>query len=487
MQHTQQRELPERMSWARAIIFAIGFFFLAAILVGQIPGFIYNEMTNASMAGMERDMLAFAALGIGAFFVINVIMMLFDPKPIISPRLFSGVGAILTIAGLALLLWAVFTHNQYFPAVGTSFAPILGGSFLWFQPQDVDFVMLGTVIFGVGMATIFYSTLAIRELKTKDRRDLGTTTGIRVMIVIGAVLLGAFMLFYTFVDDKGLAIKINSADVAGTQLMIDTAINIVLALAIFMALGAFALRLHYLMRPVRKRTMPTMYVVGINLAQVGALALVVWVLIYPGLAWIHTWPGLGDYLTICARKSEVPGSCFFSPQAGYIVDAILATNSFVLLMAGVWAWKTKRNTVVVSSVTIAAVLAIATLLVHMQPAETLIAMLLCGGSLIMISIWTSVARREFAVVGENNLGCIGQWLVVGCCLFAYIAAFAFFSIPGFHETEPNIPFVAGATVMPPAVNGVPVTTAMDAVVVFLLLGIIAGIHFYFLVRNRYRV
>lgn len=475
------------MSWARAIIFAIGFFFIAAILVGQIPGFIYNEMTNASMAGMERDMLAFAALGLGAFFVITEIVMLFDPKPVISPRLFAGIGAILTVGGLALLLWAVFTHNQYFPATTTSIAPLLGGNFLWFQPGVIDFVMLGTAIFGVGVATIFYSVLAIREARTKDRRDPGTTAGIRVMILIGAVLLGAFMIFYTFVDDAGLAAKINSADVTTTKLYIDTAINIILAVAIFMALGAFALRLHYLMRPVRKRTMPTMYVVGISVAQVGALCLVVWVLIYPGLAWIHSWPGLGDYLTICARKSVVPGTCFFSPQAGYIVDAILSVNSFVLLMVAVWAWKTKRNTVVVASVTIAAMLALATLLVHMQPTEILIAMLICGGALIMVSIWTSVARREFAIVGENNLGCIGQWLVVGCCLFAYIAAFAFFSIPGFHETEPNIPFTAGAVLNPPAVGGAPVTTAMDAVVVFFLLGLIAAIHFYFLVRNRYRV
>ncbi len=99
------------------------------------------------------------------------------------------------------------------------------------------------------------------------------------------------------------------------------------------------------------------------------------------------------------------------------------------MMAAIWAWKGHRNLVIIGGVTITAVLALATLLTHMHPDEVLVAMLLCGGSLVLAVIWTSVARREFALVGEKNLGCLGQWLVLGTCLLIYLAAFAFFSIP----------------------------------------------------------
>ena len=78
------------------------------------------------------------------------------------------------------------------------------------------------------------------------------------------------------------------------------------------------------------------------------------------------------------------------------------------------------------------------------------------------------------MVGEQNLGCLGMWLVVGTCLFIYLAAFAFFSLLNFGEAEtpPNIGFVPGQTA--------------DAFVMFILLGILAGIQFFFLVRNRYK-
>ena len=82
-----------------------------------------------------------------------------------------------------------------------------------------------------------------------------------------------------------------------------------------------------------------------------------------------------------------------------------------------------------------------------------------------------------------------MWLVVGTCLFIYIAAFDFFSLPVFNnETEPNIPFVPGVLIPAPGTSGAPPTPGVaDAVVVFFILGILAAIQFYFLVRNRYKV
>ena len=497
-QAAQQREQSERMSWARAMIFGVGFFFIAAILIGQLPGYIYLQMTASTLTGLEQGSLALAVLCLGGFIVIQVVVMLFDPKPVVPPIVFMVLGAPIAVGGLALLLWAAWTNNQFFPQDTTSWNPVLGGKVLWFPAQSVDFLMLGSVILGVGVAMVFYGQLARREARNPaDRSDRGTTPAIRAMLAIAVVLLGLFLVFYAFIDDQGLANMINPQDPNTAHFIIDAVINSLLGIAIFCTLGAFALRLHYLMRPVRKRTMSRLYLVGIFIAQFGAGFLVVWFVVYPAIAWIHSWSfiGLGNYLTICARNTAVPQSCAFSQQAGYIIDTFITTNFFVLLMAAIWAWNKKRNLVIVGSVTITAVLALATLVTHMHSEELLIALLLCGGALVLATIWTNVARREFAIVGEKNLGCIGMWLVIGTCLFIYLAAFAFFSlpsaasgnIPGFEETETNVPFVPGLAIPIHPGPGQPlISSAADSVVMFVVLGVLAGIQFYFLVRNRYK-
>jgi hypothetical protein len=168
------------------------------------------------------------------------------------------------------------------------------------------------------------------------------------------------------------------------------------------------------------------------------------------------------------------------------VGSIVTVNSFVLLAAAIWAWKTKRNLVVIGSVTIVVLLSLVTLLTHIEydpnhPYQATIALMLTGGGLILATIWTSVARREFAVIGEKSLGCLGMWLVGGTCFFIYIAAFAFFSIPGFHETETNITFIPGLLINS---GGKP---AFDAIMTLIVIGGLAAIQFYFLIRNRYRV
>ncbi len=501
MQQAQQRAngsgVPmqaERISWARAMIFAVGFFFISAILIGQLPGYIYLQMTASSLVGLEQGFLALAVVCFASFIVVQVVVMLFDPKPIVPPIIFSVLGAPLALVGLAIILAAAFTNNQYFPGANVKWASVLGGNVLWFPPQSVDLIMLGAVIMAVGVAMVFFSVLALRDQRNPDRSDPGTTPAIRALISIGITMLVVFMLFYTFVTPQSLASVVYPqcpainptkgcpGPITGL-VIVNTIFNIFLGIAIYCTLGAFALRLHYLMRPVRKRTMSGLYMVGISLAQVGLVFLLVWFVVYPAIAWIHSWTliGLGNYLTVCARSSSVPQSCAFSQQAGYIIDAVVTTTFFVLLMAAIFVWRKMRNLVVIGSLTITAVLALATLVVHMHPDEIFIAALLCGGGLVLAAIWTSVARREFAVVGENNLGCIGQWLVVGTCLFIYIAAFAFFSIPGFRETEPNIPFVPGAGLNAGIHNSV------NAIVVIVIIGLLAGVQFYFLVRNRYRV
>ena len=485
MQQAQQRTNgsvapapTERISWARAMIFAAGFFFLAALLIGQIPGYINLAMTASSLVGFEQGILALAVVCLAGFMVIQIVVMLFDPKPVIPAIVLSVLGIPIAIAGLAIILWASYTNNQYFPAQNVTWNPLLGGNVLWFPPFSFDLIMLGVAIMGVGVTLVFFSILALREQRNPDRSDAGTTPAVRAMISIGITFLIVFMLFYMLVSPQSFASS------HGLSLAVaNTIYNVFLGIAVICTLGAFALRFHYLLRPVRKRTMSGLYLVGISLAQVGVIFLLAWFLVYPAIAWIHTWTfvGLGSYLTICGRATSVPQSCSFSQQAGYIINAVVTTNFFILFMAGIAVWKGRRNLVVVSSLTITAVIALATLLVHMHPDEIFIAELLTGGMLVLAVIWTSVARREFAVVGERNLGCVGQWLIVGTCLLIYIASFAFFSIPGFRETEPNIPSTPG-TGFNAGISG-----GAHAIVVFIVIGILAAIQFYFLVRNRYRV
>ncbi|MBA2287742.1 MAG: hypothetical protein H0W02_19895 [Ktedonobacteraceae bacterium] len=504
MQRVQAREVPERISWARAMIFGVGFFFIAAILIGQLPSYISLQMTAASLVGTEQGFLALGLICLAGFVVVQVIVLLFDPKPVVPPIIFAGLGPLLFLAGLALLLWSVLTvhvstigkqtiysNNQYFPQAGFTWNSLLSGSFLWLHNEAIDFVTVATVVMGVGAALLFYGFLALREQNNPDRSDPGTTGVIRLLIAIATVMLIAYMIFLTFVDTKALANAIYPACPLATSptcgpitglFIVNMIFAIFLSVAVLCTLWAFALRLHYLMRPVRSRTMSALYAVGVNLAPIGAIFLLLWLLIYPAIDWIHSWSliGLGDYLTVCGKLTDIPGSCAFSQDGGYIIDTIVTSNFFLLLMAAIWAWKSNRNLVVIGSVVVTAVLALATLVVHLHPDEALYGFLLCGGALILATIWTSVARREFAIVGERNLGCIGMWLVVGTCLLIYLAAFAFFSIPGFRESAPNVPFVPGLSL--PGKGSMP-----DAVVAVAILGTLAALQFYFLVRNRYKV
>ncbi|MBE3558864.1 MAG: hypothetical protein IMW89_06520 [Ktedonobacteraceae bacterium] len=499
-QQLQQRGQPEQISWARAIIFGVGFFFITAMLIGQIPGYIFTEMIAPSLDTLERALLTLALLLLGGFVLIQVIVLLFDPKPLVPPIIFTVLGAILTIGGLALTVWANFTGcdakhptcNQYFPYAETNWNSLLGGKFLWFQAGAVDFVAIGLIILGVGLGMIFYSVLATREQRNPDRRDLGTTPAIRSMLIAGTVLLVVFLVFYTYYNDKGLAAVLFPHNEVWGLKILQLILAIVLGAAIFLTLGAFALRLHYLMRPVRKRTMSALYLVGaLGLAQLGVISLIAWAVVYPLLAWIHTWTfiGLNEYLTVCSKPALIPASCSFSEKSGYIVDTLITSGLVVLLFGAIAFWKKNRNLVIIGGFVTVTVIAMATLLLHTGPDQLLVGMLLCGAMLVLATIWTSVARREFAVVGENKLGCIGQWLVVGTCLFIYLGAFAFFSIPDwFPENGPNVPFVSGLIIPAPAQPGQPPNVGQnDALIMLVIMAILAGVQFYFLARNRYKV
>src|SRR5947207_2743474 len=90
MQQATRREAPERISWARALIYAVGFFFISAILIGQLPGYIYLQMTASTLQGLEQGSLALAVTCLGIFTIISVVVMLFDPMPIVALVLFTA-------------------------------------------------------------------------------------------------------------------------------------------------------------------------------------------------------------------------------------------------------------------------------------------------------------------------------------------------------------------------------------------------------------
>src|SRR5215469_11950624 len=106
MQQVQQHPvgLPqgtEKMSWARAMIFAVGFFFIAAILIGQLPSTVYAYMTASTLSNFEQLCLGVGVVCIASFVVVQVIMLLFDPKPLVPPSFFVGMGVLLALGGLA--------------------------------------------------------------------------------------------------------------------------------------------------------------------------------------------------------------------------------------------------------------------------------------------------------------------------------------------------------------------------------------------------
>src|SRR5690348_14500539 len=146
MQQAQQRETGERISWARAVIFAAGFFFLATFLVGQLPSYINLESISSSLVGLEQAMWAIALLCLGGFLIVQAIVMLFDPKPVVPPIIFQGLGFIIGAVGTAVIVWAVVTGNQLFPGPGVTWNSVLGGAVLWFPAGAVDLVVLGTVM-----------------------------------------------------------------------------------------------------------------------------------------------------------------------------------------------------------------------------------------------------------------------------------------------------------------------------------------------------
>src|SRR2546423_15578458 len=103
---------------------------------------------------------------------------------------------------------------------------------------------------------------------------------------------------------------------------------------------------------------------------------------------MHNWTfiGLGDWLTVCGKKSAIPQSCTFSQQAGYIIDAVITTNFLILMLAAVWFWRPHRNLVVMGSVLTTGILGLAAFLVKTGPDLALGGLLRCVCVLVLAPV-----------------------------------------------------------------------------------------------------
>src|SRR5258708_36372068 len=97
------REHEKPMSWARAVVIATGFFFLTAMLVGQLPSFFFKYSTNSTLVIFEQSVLDFALLAIGIGLLCFEVSFLYDPKPLIPWPVFAVLGLGMSAVGLLLM------------------------------------------------------------------------------------------------------------------------------------------------------------------------------------------------------------------------------------------------------------------------------------------------------------------------------------------------------------------------------------------------
>ncbi len=442
---TSLREHERPMSWPRAIVIATGFFFITAILVGQLPGYIFTISTLSTLARFEQGMLDLGLLGVGFGLLALEVALLYDPKPLIPWPLFALVGLVMAVIGL------FFVYQVAVGVGGNSIVPIgnghgwgefiptdLGGGHYWpsgtayilhpawFQLNSIDISSVGIIGLLVGLGMFFVALLnpiALAGRLVGPARDLL----VRFSIGLSFVIIAVYLTVYTFVP----------SGVPHDDTSIASFANIMLFLALALAMFGLLLWLLPLMITSRFRFMPATYfhgVVGL-LGSVGFPLLVLWVIVYPVVNAIHNVDP--DQVWVqCSQKTNVPASCTFTPFTGYIICAIVFTTTFGLLIAGLYFWSTRRDTVVMGGTIGLLYLAIAVTIIHVDdPTQVPMGLLIATSIAILAFVWTWATQREFAPTQAQQLGCTGQWLVLGTLLLIYLFGFALFSAPNFFEVE----------------------------------------------------
>jgi hypothetical protein len=489
MQQVRTQEQPEqRMSWARAIILAAGLFFVAMILMNQFPGYMYTVFTGARLTKFEQGMLDVSLVSLGLAILLMVVLFLFDPKPVIPPILVAAFGAVLFAAGLIGLILVYETGHQYLPDV-PDFPSGTGGTLFgatWgLQAQSIDLEAVSMIVLGTGFGVLVYGLLALAnssffaafarwitrfglvvlvvyglvtqfvghsllgmnndELFLSDALVLGlllmlgfVTLVLRVgmngpgrdFLVWGAAIISAlfmviYVVLYTFQGDTILGMG------SGTALLLG---NVILGIALLLAFAAVQIWFLPVMIAERRRYMPASYlIVFFGLVPMFLVFLVLFAIGYPLVNLIHSWDTT-NFLTVCAVKTAVPATCTYTQYSGYILATLANGAFFTAGLAAIYFWRKKRQAVILSSVVGFLFCAFAAVVIHTDT-QLRVALFIGTAVLLLAMVWAYSTRHEFASVASVQLGCAGQWLVLGTVILVYLAGFSFFSFQEFFETE----------------------------------------------------
>jgi hypothetical protein len=431
MQQVRTREQPEqRMSWVRAIVLAAGLFFVTMILTSQLPGYIFTVFTSARLAHLEQGMLDLALVSLGLSVLLMVVLFLFDPKPILPPTLVALFGLVLFGLGLAGMLFVFLSGHQYLPdrlPDGTDFPAGSGGTLLgsgWLQPKSIDLTAISMIVLGTGFGVFVYAWLAWRGYHS------GLTGPARDFLawgaaIISAVLMTIYIVLYTFQGDNVFGLGHDAALLVG---------NVLLGIALLLAFAAIQIWFLPVMIAERRRYMPAAYlVVVMGLVPLIVFSLVLFLAAYPLVNLIHQHDPT-NFLTVCGVKEDIPGSCTFTEYTGYIIATLANGQFFVLGLLAIRFWNKNRPAVILSTVVSFLLCAFAAVVIHTDT-QMRVALFIGTGVLLLALIWTYSTRHEYAPVAPMQLGCAGQWLILGTIILVYLAGFAFFSLQEFFETE----------------------------------------------------
>ena len=443
---TPLREHERPMSWARAVVIATGFFFITAILVGQLPSYIFTISTLSTLARFEQGALDLGLLAVGFGLIALTTAFLYDPKPIFPWPLFAVVGLALSAVGIYMDWQVAIGIGSQNPLTGqpgwgeflttivsqsasgsTTYWPSPNQGYLfqpaWFQPESIDLSSIGMIAILIGLGLFLVAILNPFALRGRLSGPLHSLL-IRFSIGLSIVIIALFLTIQTF---------------AGTthNFLLGTAINILLFIALCLAMAAVLIWLLPVMVANRQRFMPSVYLHGVVglLGSVGVPLLIIWVLMYPVVNLIHGFDSQEIFVQ-CALKNQIPASCTFTPYSGYIICAIVFTMTFGLLIAGLYFWSTRRDSVVLGGTMGLLFLAITVTIIHVDdPVQLPMGLMIATGIAVVAFFWTWSTQREFASTQAQQLGCAGQWLVLGTLLLIYLFGFAIFSMPNFFETE----------------------------------------------------
>src|SRR5579872_5590148 len=279
----REREHEKPMSWPRAILIATGFFLVAALLVGQLPGYIFNISVLATLSRWEQGLLDLGLIALGLGTLCFEVAMLYDPKPLIPWPLFALGGAASSAVG------AFFAYQVSVGLGGNSFFSFLGiphgwGEFLpqqigqgahttywpsgvpylfhpaWFQLDSIDISSVGMIMLIVGLGMLSFAVLNPIALAGKLAGPVHDLL-VRFSLGLSIVIVAIYLTIFTFKDTFSQAGSLSPAGFG----------NILLFIALLLALFALQVWLLPVMIVHRQRFMPATYLHGV-VGLIGSVA-----------------------------------------------------------------------------------------------------------------------------------------------------------------------------------------------------------------------